>query len=51
MHLVGFAVMMMAGISKAPLQRIKRSHDAQQLVTQAGMIPLDLQEEFVVLSP
>ena len=45
MHLVRLAAVVIAGLSKAPLQGIQRSHDAQQLVAQTGMIPFDLQAE------
>ena len=45
MHLVRLAAVVVAGLSKAPLQGIQGSHDAQQLVAQTGMVPFYLQAE------
>ena len=47
MHLMRLAAVVVAGLSEAPLQGVQRSHDAQQLVAQTGMVSLDLQAESV----
>ncbi len=38
-----FTAVVIAGLCKAPLQSIQGSHDTQQLVAKANMIPFYLQ--------
>lgn len=49
-----FTAVVIAGLCKAPLQSIQGSHDTQQLVTKANMIPFYLQAAstlYAVLPP
>ena len=43
MHLMRFTAVVIAGLCKASLQSVQGSHDTQQLVAKANMIPFYLQ--------
>lgn len=43
MHLMRFTAVVIARFCKTPLQSIQGSHDTQQLVAKANMIPFYLQ--------